>query len=148
MASRLPEYGWVTLLRNRWVSLRRNGWVSMLRNSQPRGAAALLRLSIQKLCVHLGEGGKNIDSDIASLVKKGLPEKLQKALDSVRVVGNNAVHPGKIDLTDDSELARKLFVFVNIIVEVMISQPKQIDEVYHHTLPEGARAAIDKRDQK
>ena len=35
MASRLPENGWVTLLRNRWVSLRRNGWVSMLRNSQP-----------------------------------------------------------------------------------------------------------------
>ena len=32
--------------------------------------------------------------DIVSMVKRGLEEQVQKALDAVRVIGNNAVHPG------------------------------------------------------
>jgi hypothetical protein len=112
----------------------------------PRGSAALLRLAIQKLCKHLGETGENINNDIASLVKKGLPAKLQQALDSVRVVGNNAVHPGQIDLKDDVETAHKLFVFVNVICDNQITQPKTIDEFYNNVIPENLREAIQKRD--
>jgi hypothetical protein len=114
----------------------------------PRGAVALLRLAIQKLCVHLGEPGKSINKDIGNLVAKGLPSKMQKALDSVRVVGNNAVHPGVIDLKDDIEIARKLFAFVNIIADVMITQPNEIDKFYDDTIPENLKEAINKRDGK
>jgi len=113
----------------------------------PRGAAALLRLAIQKLCAHLGEKGENLNDDIASLVSKGLSEKIQKALDSVRVIGNNAVHPGQIDLNDDPDLARSLFELTNIICEVMISEPKKVDAIFER-LPEGSRQQIEQRDSK
>jgi hypothetical protein len=111
----------------------------------PRGAAALLRLVIQKLCKHLGEPGKDINTDIGNLVKKGLPSSLQKAFDTLRVIGNNAVHPGQIDLKDDAQTAHGLFQLVNIIAEKMISEPKEIDRMYE-MLPESATKAIGKRD--
>jgi hypothetical protein len=113
----------------------------------PRGAAALLRLCIQKLCKHLGEKGKNIDDDIASLVKKGLNPLVQKSLDIVRVIGNEAVHPGVIDLNDDRDIASQLLDLINSIADQMISHPKQVETMYEK-LPEGKRAAIDKRDGK
>ncbi len=115
-------------------------------NISARGAAALLRLAVQKLCVHLGEKGANINDDIKSLVKKGLPQTMQQALDSVRVIGNNAVHPGKIDLNDDVEIAYALFGFVNIICEILISQPKKVKEYYEKYIPENLRSEIEKRD--
>lgn len=114
----------------------------------PRGAVALLRLAVQKLCKVLGGEGKNINDDIKFLVSKGLPEKMQKALDSVRVIGNNAVHPGKIDLKDDRQTAYKLFGFINIICDILITQPNQIDEFYELEIPRSDKEAIDKRDSK
>lgn len=114
-------------------------------NASPRGAAALLRLAIQKLCIFLGEPGKNINSDIASLVRKGLDPRVQKMLDVVRVIGNNAVHPGEIDLRDDRGTAERLFVLVNMIADIMISQPKAVEEMYSG-LGQNALDAIAKRD--
>ncbi|WP_175753086.1 DUF4145 domain-containing protein [Burkholderia ambifaria] len=113
--------------------------------TSPRGAAALLRLAVQKLCIQLGESGKNIDSDIASLVKKGLSPKIQRALDIVRVVGNESVHPGELDVRDDVETATKLLTLVNLVAEQMISHPREIDSLYEK-LPASKREAIERRD--
>ena len=115
-------------------------------SASPRGAAALLRLAIQKLCKTLGEPGKNINADIGALVQKGLPSQVQQALDIVRVVGNTAVHPGQLDLNDDSDIAHQLFGLVNIITEIMISQPKHVHDLFETVVPAPQRNSIKKRD--
>ena len=111
-----------------------------------RSAAALLRLAIQKLCKELGEKGKNINDDIGRLVAKGLPTHIQQALDIVRVIGNEAVHPGVIDVGDNPEIAMELFGLVNEIVEDQISKKKRIEARYY-SLPKTKLDAIENRDR-
>lgn len=118
-------------------------------DASPRGAAALLRYVIDCLTKTLsGLDKADINDRIAYLVReKGLAPQAQKALDSVRVIGANAVHPLELDLRDDVELATKLFALINGIVEDTITRPRQIDEIYS-ALPERSLAAIAKRDGK
>ena len=111
----------------------------------PRGAAALLRLAIQQLMIELGEDGDNLNGAIGSLVKKGLPKDIQQALDIVRVIGNNAVHPGQIAIEDNTEVAMSLFKITNLIVGGTITKSKEIGELYNN-LPEGVRNQITERD--
>lgn len=112
----------------------------------PRGAAALLRLCIQKLCIQVGKPGKDLNADIGSLVKDGLDQRIQKALDIVRVVGNEAVHPGKLNIKDDKETVEHLFELVNLITEELISKPAHLSKLYSRLIPESKKEAIRKRD--
>ncbi|MHB1286747.1 MAG: DUF4145 domain-containing protein [Leptospirales bacterium] len=116
-------------------------------SESPRAAAALLRLVVQKLCEHFGESGKNINEDIQKLVKKGLDPGIQKALDIVRVTGNYAVHPGEMNIEDNSEVVSKLFHLVNMIVQDMITKPNELNKLYEE-LPEKDRKNIEVRDKK
>lgn len=118
-----------------------------VKDISPRSAAALLRLALQELCKQLGEDGKNINDNISNLVRKGLPSRVQKALDSVRIIGNNAVHPGEINVDDNIEIVNKLFGIINFIADQTITREKEINAFYAN-LPEKSREAVEKRDQQ
>ena len=104
----------------------------------PGAAAALLRQATQKLLVILNETGKNLDDDIKSLVEKGLPAQIEQSLNFCKVIGNDAVQPGVINLKDSTEIAENLFSAVNFIIEDRISQQQKIDKLYNK-LPEAAK---------
>jgi hypothetical protein len=113
--------------------------------ASPRAACALLRLAIEKLCAEITKSNDDINGMIKTLVAKGLHVHIQRALDVVRVIGNEAVHPGTIDLSDDPETASQLFRLVNIIADTLVSQPKHIAEMYA-SLPPTKLAQIESRD--
>jgi len=114
----------------------------------PRAAAALLRLGLQKLCKHLGETGENINADIRSLAAKNvLPPLVVKVADTVRIVGNNAVHPGEMSEEDFDHVASKLFDLLNFIVKKGISEPKELEALYER-IPEGPRKSAEEKDSK
>jgi hypothetical protein len=114
----------------------------------PKGATALLRLALQKLLIQLGKDGKNINNNIKELVTEGLHPTIQKALDLVRVIGNNAVHPGEINFDDNKEIAFKLFKIINLIAEDMITKKKEIDSLYDELIPNETKQHIEQRDSK
>lgn len=115
----------------------------------PKGSCAILRLALQILCDRLVNKPENtpVDKAIAELVKNGLPVAIQQAMDTVRIVGNEAVHPGQINVDDNKEIAYTMFKLMNFIVEKMIVEPKNIEAIYM-TMPEKKIEAIKDRDKK
>lgn len=121
---------------------------ALILNKSPRGAAALLRLCVQKLCKHLGKKGKTLNDNIGELANDGLSPTIIQAMDTLRVTGDKAVHPGKLDINDNSQIAAKLFGLVNFIANEMITKPKEISSFYNEVVPESAKKAIEKRGQR
>lgn len=113
----------------------------------PKGATAILRLALQKLLVQIGKDGKNINNNIKELVAEGLDPKIQQALDFLRVIGNNAVHPGQIDLDDNKDIALTLFKILNLIADDLITKPKNMEKLYNDILPENIKRHIEQRDR-
>lgn len=116
-------------------------------DDSPKAAAALLRLAMEKLVQDLTENeDQSLYAGIGELVDEGrIDERIQKALDSVRVTGNDYVHAGEIYRPDDRETALRLFELVNVIVELTITREKMIEEAYGE-IPENKMDGIEQRD--
>ena len=113
----------------------------------PRAAAALLRLGLQILLGAVGGDGKNINDDIKKIVELGVEPETQKALDILRVFGNNGAHPGEIKLDEDPGLVHKMYGLMNYVTDRLITQKNQINELFE-SLPEGVKGQIESRDSK
>jgi len=118
-------------------------------DDSPRAAAALLRVSLEKLTEELGESKGSLDQRIGNLNKKGLPQKVIQSLDVVRIFANEGgSHSGEIDLSgqDNTDIVNKLFKLVNFIVEKTISENKQIEDIYGE-IPKNKIEGIKNRDK-
>jgi hypothetical protein len=145
-----PDHGFAALPEEDMPEDVKTDYVEAARifSRSPRGAAALLRLGLQKLCKHLGEDGRNINTDIRNLAENNtLPPLVVKVADTVRITGNNAVHPGEMSDEDFDHVASKMFELLNFIVKKGISEPKELEALYSLT-PEGPRKEAEKRDAK
>lgn len=99
-----------------------------------RAACALLRLSLEYLMDHLNVLNPNdlLGKRLKYLIDHGqLPNKVLKAMESVRVYGNDLIHNVReIRTDDDHKTALQLFRLVNFIIEKTITEEKMIQEIY------------------
>jgi hypothetical protein len=114
--------------------------------ASPRGAAALLRIAIEKLCKELGVSGESPTDDIAFFVREDVDARVQKVLGAAQIIESNAMRPGQIGLGEDRATAETLSGLVNLICEKMIMEPRHLQEVYTK-VREGARTAMEQRAQ-
>jgi len=116
-------------------------------NDSPRGASALLRVCAEEICEHLDVEGESLYGMIGNLVKENrVPKKIQQALDSLRIVGNDSAHSNaEIRTGDNAEIAKKLFEFANLIVEYLITVPNETEEFFQG-LPDNKLDGVEQRD--
>ncbi|WP_414893832.1 DUF4145 domain-containing protein [Pseudomonas sp. IT-232MI5] len=107
----------------------------------PRAAAALLRLCVQKLCQELLGKKGDIHKQIGELVAKGLPPRVLRAFDTIRIFGNESVHPGAVNLNDTPDIALALFSLLNMAVRHCITEERELEAIRALT-PEAKRREI------
>ncbi len=113
----------------------------------PRASAALLRLALQEILNKVVEGGeKNSINDNIGILSEGVDETTQKALDLIRINGNNAAHLGEIQIEEEN--TECMYKILNIIVQKTISDKKQIDDLYNNNVSENQKKSIKERKSK
>ena len=114
----------------------------------PRAATALLRLCVELVCFDKGAEGNNLFDSIGKLVGAGIDKRIQQALDSIRVLGNAALHPSETLLHEQGAYqaaAISCFKLINYLDTRLYEEPAQIESVYAG-LPDPQLEAIDRRD--
>jgi hypothetical protein len=112
-------------------------------NRSPRAASALMRLALETLLTELYPNEGNLNATIGAASRAGLPGSIIQAMDVLRFNGNDAIH--EINREDSPETAASLARILNLVVERLITEPRQIADL-HAQLPAGVLAQIEQRD--
>ena len=104
-------------------------------SDSPRAAAALLRKSIEILCIHLGCEEKNLFSMINELKGKVSKDTIE-LLSYIRILGNDSIHSvSEINFKEDASFVPFLFKSVNRIVREAIEEPEEKEEMKEKLSP-------------
>jgi len=112
-------------------------------NLSPRSASALMRLALEALLTELYPDAGNLNDTIGAAAADGLARPIINAMDVLRFSGNASIH--EISREDTPETVNALASILNLVVERLITEPKQIAAM-HAQLPPGVLAQIEKRD--
>ncbi len=104
---------------------------SKIVNDSPRSACALLQVALEKLMNELGYKNGKLYEKINKFVGEDRGSDLEHSLTIVRVIGNDSVHSGVLDIKDNKPIAVALFNILNYIVEDTITKRRKIDEIYN-----------------
>ena len=115
----------------------------------PKSAAALLRMATEKLCQQLvGEDGEkaSLAENIEKLKEKGMLEpSIVDMMETLRLAGNNAVHPGGFfDDEDNHAIATKLFGLINQIAKEAITIPRERKQLHDQVKEQDASSRKNK----
>ena len=83
-------------------------------DASPASACALLRLLLKALLREQRLAGRNLQRDVQTLVERGAPVGLLRALDVIAFTDEQSKRPGEIDLTNGHSDVQNLFMFVNL----------------------------------
>ena len=95
-------------------------------NKFPRGAAALMRVCIQKLVPLLEDNGKEFNQRVSSLVRKGLEMEMQQAEEVLQVLRGDSAQLNSLESQADRETALRLLDSLKAVLERRM--PKTQDE--------------------
>ena len=111
-------------------------------NISPRSACALLRLALEMLMVELDVDGRTLNDKINNYCDKyNSDNRLIKAFHLLRLVGNDAVHSGVLDVDDNEDIARAMFGILNEIVDETITKKNKMDVIFE-SLPKNKTDSI------
>lgn len=87
--------------------------------ASPASACALLRMLLQMLIQERGLRGRDLHKDINTLVDRGAPVGLLRALDAIELAGSESRQPNQINLVNGHKDAQNMVMFLHLFVNQM-----------------------------